>query len=261
MSNFVKVRFNDKKESICHKEEFNLKKNITVIVETKNGLQFGTVIDFLDKLADKYTEEDKIIRIATKKDYLKNLSNIEEENKAVKKCQELSLKHDLNIQVLDAKFTFDREQLVFRFISDTRIDFRDLAKDLAKCYRTRIELRQIGIRDKAREVSGLGPCGRKLCCSSFLKDINSVSINMAKNQNISLNPTKINGCCGRLLCCLNYEDEEYRKCCSGMPSVGQTVKTEFGEGQVISLDILNRKYKVNINNDIKEIDLNECCKK
>ncbi len=254
MSNFVKVRFNDKKESICHKEEFNLKKNITVIVETKNGLQFGTVIDFLDKLADKYTEEDKIIRIATKKDYLKNLSNIEEENKAVKKCQELSLKHDLNIQVLDAKFTFDREQLVFRFISDTRIDFRDLAKDLAKCYRTRIELRQIGIRDKAREVSGLGPCGRKLCCSSFLKDINSVSINMAKNQNISLNPTKINGCCGRLLCCLNYEDETYKECRKKLPNIGDKVKVNDKLGTVVSLDILNGTYSVELskNEIVKE---------
>ena len=254
MSNFVKVRFNDKKESICHKEEFNLKKNITVIVETKNGLQFGTVIDFLDKLEDKYTEEDKIIRIATKKDYLKNLSNIEEENEAVKKCQELSLKHDLNIQVLDAKFTFDREQLVFRFISDTRIDFRDLAKDLAKCYRTRIELRQIGIRDKAREVSGLGPCGRKLCCSSFLKDINSVSINMAKNQNISINPTKINGCCGRLLCCLNYEDETYKECRKKLPNIGDKVKVNDKLGTVVSLDILNGTYSVELskNEIVKE---------
>ncbi len=254
MSNFVKIKFNDKKESICHKQEFNLKKNITVIVETKNGLQFGTVIDFIDEINDKYAEDDKIIRIANKKDYLKNISNIEEEKKAIKKCKELSLKHDLNIQVLDAQFTFDREQLVFRFISDTRIDFRELAKDLAKCYHTRIELRQIGIRDKAREVSGLGPCGRKLCCSSFLKDLNSVSINMAKNQNISLNPTKINGCCGRLLCCLNYEDETYKACRAKLPNIGDKVKVKDKLGTVVALDILNGEYSVELskNEIVKE---------
>ena len=128
---------------------------------------------------------------------------------------------------------------------------------LASKYHTRIELRQVGARDKAKSVGGIGMCGKELCCKQFLNSMQSVTINMAKNQNISLNPNKINGACGRLLCCLNYEDEEYQRCLYGMPTVGSKVKTEFGEGQVVSIDILNRKYKVHIDNDIKEIELDK----
>ena len=150
------------------------------------------------------------------------------------------------MQIMDASFNFNRSQLLFRFISDSRIDFRQLAKELANKYKTRIELRQIGVRDKAKEVGGCGLCGRPLCCTRFGTETSSVSINMAKNQNISLNPNKINGLCGRLLCCLKYEDECYKECRQLLPKIGQVVNTEQGKGKVVSLDILNKKYVVNV---------------
>jgi len=162
------------------------------------------------------------------------------------------------MQLLDATYTFDREQLIFKFLSDKRIDFRELVKDFAAIFHTRIELRQIGARDKAKEIGGCGMCGRNLCCSTFLNDMDSVTIGMAKNQNISLNPNKINGLCGRLLCCLKYEDKCYSECRVGIPSVGKKVKTEEGEGVVTSVDILNRKYFVNIEEKgIVEINLSK----
>lgn len=247
--NFVKILFNNKKEEIFEVNQFNLKKNLSVIVETERGLQFGYVKDFMENANADEIKDNKIVRVATKKDYNQYLSNQKEEEKALEKCKELSLKHNLNIQVLDANFTFDRSQLMFRFISDTRIDFRDLAKDLARYYKTRIELRQIGIRDKAKEVSGLGPCGRKLCCASFLKDLNSVSINMAKNQNIALNPSKINGCCGRLLCCLNYEDEIYKEARKCLPNVGDKINCKGMSGTVSSINILEKSYMVELSNN------------
>lgn len=136
-------------------------------------------------------------------------------------------------------------------------DFRELARRLASIYRTRIELRQIGARDKAREVGGVGICGEKICCANFLNHIDSVSMNMAKNQGLALNPSKINGLCGRLLCCLTYEDEEYLRCSEGLPSLGETVNTELGEGQVVNVDTLNRTYKVLVNNEKVEITLGD----
>ena len=153
---------------------------------------------------------------------------------------------NLNMQIMDASFTFDRSQLLFRFISDGRVDFRKLAKELANRYKTRIELRQVGVRDKAKEVGGCGLCGRQLCCVKFNTNLDSVSINMAKNQNISLNPNKINGVCGRLLCCLKYEDDNYKECRKNLPKIGQPIETEKGKGKVVELDIINNKYKVNI---------------
>ena len=162
--------------------------------------------------------------------------------KALIKAQELAEKTNLDMKFLDAFFTFDRKQLVFQFLSDNRVDFRDLAKSLAAIYKTRIELRQVGVRDKAKNISGIGQCGRKLCCSSFLNDLDSVGIAQVKNQNLSLNPNKINGLCGRLLCCLKYEDELYTEYRKGLPEVGDK-KTYDGEtGSVISVDIPNRKY-------------------
>ena len=161
----------------------------------------------------------------------------------------------LNMNIIDATYNFDRTQLLFNFLADARVDFREYAKKLAQIYKTRIELRQIGARDKAKSIDGYGVCGRRLCCAGFLNHIDSISMNMAKNQNIALNPSKINGCCGRLLCCLTYEDEQYSCCRVGMPTVGKIVTLEQGEGKVISVDILNRKYKVLIGNEVKEIEL------
>ena len=166
----------------------------------------------------------------------------------------------MKIYLIDSMYTLDRDKLLFRFLSDTRVDFRELAKELANKYKTRIELRQIGARDKAKEIGGCGPCGRKLCCSSFLNNMDSVSVNMAKNQNVSLNPNKINGLCGRLLCCLTYEDDNYKSCKKNLPSVGQIVKIPEGQGKVISVDILKQSYKVNIEDKgIIEVKIcNEC---
>ena len=234
-----------------------LKKNITVIVETEQGEQFGKVIIPQMSIKENQIKAPlkKIIRVSTKKDYMQYKKNISEAKKAIEKCQSLADKLELNMKILDASFTFDRDKLLFRFLSDNRVDFRELAKELAKIYKVRIELRQIGVRDKAKEVDGIGPCGRRLCCAAFLKDLDTVSINMAKNQNISLNPSKINGACGRLMCCLKYEDECYTNCKLNMKKIGDEIETEHGKGIIQGLDILNQKYKVDVPNyGIVEVD-------
>ena len=148
------------------------------------------------------------------------------------------------MKFIDCSYTLDRNQLIFNFLADERIDFRELAKKLAALYKTRIELRQVGVRDKAKEIGGIGPCGRILCCSTFLNDFNSVSINMAKNQCISLNPTKINGICGRLLCCLKYEDDTYSELKKNYPAIGSRIKVKDVEGKVVSQNVLNGKITI-----------------
>jgi len=231
-----------------------------VIVETERGEQFGKIDTDIIELKKEQIKGDlkPILRKANEKDEQKNKNNLEEASKALEKCRELVIKYNLDMNVIDASFTFDRNQLLFHFISADRIDFRDLVKDLANIYKTRIELRQVGIRDKAACVGGLGVCGRTICCHSFLDEFDSITINMAKNQNLSLNPTKINGLCGRLLCCLKYEDENYKESKKGLPKVGDKTKTAQGEGTVISVDILNRKYKVDLgNNSLIEIKAND----
>ncbi len=226
----------------------SLKKDQFVIVETEKGVQFGTTISEIFEIDDSQIQGKmkNVLRIASKKDEKRHLKNVQESQIALKKCRELVVKHQLNMKILDASYTFDRDQLFFYFLADNRVDFRNLAKDLAAIYHTRIELRQVGVRDKAKEIGGIGMCGRMLCCSTFLNEFDSVSINMAKNQNISLNPSKINGLCGRLLCCLNYENECYKNCRKNMPKVGQTVSTKYGNGVVKEIDILGQKYKVEI---------------
>ena len=188
------------------------------------------------------------------------IKNIKDAKLALNEARKISEKLNMKIYLIDSMYTLDRDKLLFRFLSDTRVDFRELAKELANKYKTRIELRQIGARDKAKEIGGYGPCGRKLCCSSFLNNMDSVSVNMAKNQNVSLNPNKINGLCGRLLCCLTYEDDNYKACKKNLPSVGQSVKIPEGKGKVISVDILKQSYKVNIDDKgIIEVKIcNEC---
>lgn len=222
--------------------------NMDVIVETEKGLQYGTIVRKLtnDEI-DKRIEYKNVIRISTKDDKKRYLNNLKDASKALDKCNDLVNKYELDMKIIDACYTFDREQLIFRFLADDRVDFRQLAKDLGSIFKTRIELRQVGIRDKAKEVGGFGPCGRKLCCNNFLTEFDSVSINMAKNQNLSLNPTKINGVCGRLLCCLKYENEDYKEYKKGLPDVGNRVTIPEGEGKVISVDVFNRNYKVLLN--------------
>ena len=162
------------------------------------------------------------------------------------------------MKIIDSSYTLNREQLLFHFLSDNRIDFRNLAKELASIYKTRIELRQVGVRDKAKNIGGMGMCGCTLCCSKFLNEFDSVSINMAKNQNLSLNPTKINGACGRLLCCLKYEDETYEELRKDLPKIGKIVETKQGKGKVVSLDVLKGTYNVEIENiGIVKVDINE----
>lgn len=254
----VAVRINNKGKVYYFKNEnLKLRKNCTVIVDTERDLQYGQVVDFVseDKIKN-CTELKKIVRLTTKKDYIQHLTNLKDAEKAILKCKEFIKKYKLNMSIIDAEYTFTRSQLIFKFVSDERVDFRQLAKDLGAFFKTRIELRQVGIRDKAKEIGGLGICGRKLCCGAFLKEFESVSINMAKNQSIALNPTKINGVCGRLLCCLKYENETYSECRKNLPEVGKFVDTDEGNGKVISLDILNEKYTViTPKNNIKEVDV------
>lgn len=209
--NVVEVRFdNIKKTSFYKNEKLYLKKNLTVIVPSDRGLMFGTVINIITDLSGFDLDSlGNVIRISSKKDYLQHLRNLKDAEESIVKCKELIKKYDLNMNIIDASYNFDRSQLLFRFVADERVDFRMLAKELGSCFRTRIELRQIGIRDKAKEVGGFGPCGRLLCCSNFLTSFDSISINMAKNQSLLLNPSKINGVCGRLLCCLKYENDSY----------------------------------------------------
>ena len=249
MIRVVGVSFADKnKIYYFNPQSFDLRRGVTVIVETDRGLQFGKV-----ELPPFSLDESKlriplknVVRISTKQDYVNHKKNLKDTLDAIDRCKELIEKYNLKMQILDANFTFDRSQLLFRFIADNRIDFRQLVKDLANRYKTRIELRQVGVRDKAKEVGGCGFCGRQLCCSRFESDFTSISINMAKNQNLSLNPNKINGVCGRLLCCLSYEDEVYCEGRKQLPSVGAIVDTEKGRGKVININVINRKYNVSV---------------
>jgi len=226
----------------------NLKLKIDdeVIVESEKSSQFAIVTKLDVKDYDKTLVLKKVIRIATKKDKEINNKNKKDSKEALETCLKLIKKYNLDMNLLDADYTFDRKQLMFQFTSDNRVDFRDLAKELASIYKTRIELRQIGVRDKAKCVGGIGVCGRELCCKKFLHDMDSVSINMAKNQNLALNPNKINGSCGRLLCCLKYEDKDYSKAKKGLPKIGDSIQTEKGEGKVISVMICERKCMVDV---------------
>ena len=242
----VGVKFNNNtKVYYFNSKGLDLKVNLTVIVNTDKGLKFGKIVEIVDSKRenDAYPE---VVRAATKKDFQQHLRNIQDEKKALEKCRELALKENLNMTIIDANYNFDKSQLIFRFLADERIDFRKLAKDLASNLKTRIELRQIGVRDKAKEIGGIGPCGRILCCSSFLTNFESVSINMAKNQGIALNPTKINGVCGRLLCCLKHENDVYTECSKDLPKLGKNITIPEGTGRVIAVDILNKTFKVDI---------------
>jgi cell fate regulator YaaT (PSP1 superfamily) len=225
------------------------------IVETEKGEQLGKVMFIENKNFDQ--EMKNVLRKANQDDYNKYLRSLNEAHDALEQARIMVKNLNLNMQLVDASYTFDHKQLLINFIADERIDFRELVKQLAAKYKTRIELHQMGVRDKAREIGGLGQCGRPLCCANFLNHIDGITINMAKNQNIALNPTKINGSCGRLLCCLSYEDEcycEYRK---GIPNIGSSVTINKEVGKVISIDIPGRKYKADFSGDIREINVDE----
>ena len=255
--NIVEVKFDTSKQTeFFRNDKFNLKKNLTVIVDSDRGLQFGKVINILEDSSDfEGVTLYNVVRISNKKDYLQHVSNLNCMKDVMRKCRELVAESDLCMTILDGSYNFDRSQLLFRFVADERVDFRKLAKDLGSTFRTRIELRQVGIRDKAKEVGGIGPCGRLLCCSSFLKSFDSVTISMAKNQNVSLNPTKINGVCGRLLCCLKYENDVYNGYKQKLPKVGEKIKYLEKDAKVISVDILKNKYKIEFEDkSVLEVD-------
>lgn len=237
--------------------KLNIKINDNVIVETERGMQFATVAtDIISQDSDKvFLPLKDVIRIATKEDKTINLKNISDANKALEYAKKIVEKEQLDMKLYEASYTFDRKKLVFKFVADERVDFRELAKLLAAKYKTRIELRQIGVRDKAKEIGGFGPCGRPLCCSDFLTNFDSVSINMAKNQGIALNPTKINGVCGRLLCCLGFEDGTYTEYKKDLPKQGEMIKYEGKVGRVSELNILKRSYKIKTEEN-EEIEVN-----
>lgn len=226
----------------------DLKKEDDVVFETDNGLLLGKVCKeiYQEKKKNLVLPLSKVLRKAEKKDYDQFKKNIKETEKALVEARKISKELELEMNFVDAYYNLDKSQLVFLFLSETRVDFRELAKKLAAKYKTRIELRQVGVRDKAKRVGGLGPCGLFLCCNSFLADFNSVSINMAKNQMLALNPTKINGLCGRLLCCLGYENDTYTEMKKDLPKIGLVADTPLGMGKVVSVDIFKKTYSVDL---------------
>ncbi len=221
-----------------------------VVIETDNGLQLGEVCrsNYKEKKENLVLPLKNVVRMATSNDLLENENNIDVSSKALGDAKRISKSLNLSMNFVECYYNLDKSQLIFSFLSDNRVDFRELAKKLAQKYKTRIELRQIGVRDKAKKIGGLGPCGLFLCCNSFLTDFNSVSINMAKNQFLALNPSKINGVCGRLLCCLEYENDTYSQLKKKLPKMGAFVETPLGVGKVVSLDVFGKTYDV----DFKE---------
>lgn len=258
MIKVIGVRFR-KAGRIYYFDPKNMNVNVGnhVIVETARGVEYGSVV-----LGPKMVDEKDvvlpckpIIRIATRKDDEQAKNNIEKSKGAFKICLEKIKNRNLAMKLIDAEYTFDNNKVLFYFTADGRIDFRELVKDLAAVFRTRIELRQVGVRDEAKIVGSIGACGRALCCHSYLPEFIPVSIKMAKEQNISLNPGKISGICGRLMCCLKYEDETYEYLNSKLPNVGDFVTTPDNiKGEVVSVNVLKQKVKVKVDvGDEKEL--------
>lgn len=237
--------------------KLNIKRGNHVIVETARGIEYGTVVgDAREIEDDKVIQPLKpVLRIATERDDEQEAANKIKEKDAFKICLEKIQKHGLEMKLIDAEYTFDNNKVLFYFTADGRIDFRELVKDLAAVFKTRIELRQIGVRDETKILGGIGICGRELCCHSHLSEFVPVSIKMAKEQNLSLNPTKISGVCGRLMCCLKHEEETYEELNRRLPGVGDHVTTEDGlKGEVSSVNVLRQLVKVIVDvGDEKEI--------
>jgi cell fate regulator YaaT (PSP1 superfamily) len=235
-----------------------------VIVETIRGVEFGKVVINKKQVSehDVVLPLKKVIRTADAKDRLIVEENRQAAKEAYDVCVQKVHEHNLDMKLVDVEYTFDRNKVIFYFTADGRIDFRELVKDLASIFRTRIELRQIGVRDEAKLLGGIGPCGRMLCCSTFLGDFEPVSIKMAKDQNLSLNPTKISGLCGRLMCCLKYENDEYETAKEQLPDLGETIQTPNGKGKVVGLNILERILQVELldRQQIVEFTLDEIVK-
>ena len=250
MINIVGVRFkNAGKIYYFDPLDFEIEENMDVVVETARGLEYGTIV-----VGKKEIDEESlvsplkpIIRIATEEDTKIYKENKEKAKETFDLCLEKIKEHNLTMYLIDCEYTFDRNKLIFYFTAEGRIDFRELVKDLAAIFKTRIELRQIGVRDEAKSIGGLGPCGRSLCCSSWLGDFQPVSIKMAKDQSLSLNPTKISGICGRLFCCLKYEHDVYVEAIEKVPPVGAIVKVDGNKGKVIETNPLLEQAKIEFN--------------
>jgi cell fate regulator YaaT (PSP1 superfamily) len=232
--------------------DLSIQKDDFVIVETVRGVEYGKAV-----VARKQVDENdvvlplkRVVRIAEQKDRMIVDENKQAAQEAYDVCNEKVNEHQLDMKLVDVEYTFDRNKIIFYFTADGRVDFRELVKDLAAIFRTRIELRQIGVRDEAKMLGGIGPCGRMLCCSTFLGDFDPVSIKMAKDQNLSLNPTKISGLCGRLMCCLKYENDEYEEAKRLLPDLGEMIVTPQGKGKVVGLNILERLLQV----EVKELE-------
>ena len=252
MKNIVGVRFKKPgKIYFFDPGDLQINNRDFVIVETSQGQEFGEVA-----IANRIIEDEsvlkplkKVIRIATQKDKKHNEENKKKEKEAFDICNKKIKEHKLDMTLTDVEFKFDNSKVLFYFTADGRIDFRELVKDLATIFKTRIELRQIGVRDEVKRIGGNGICGRELCCCSFLGNFETVSIKMAKEQNMSLNPSKISGNCGRLMCCLKYEQEVYEEKINRLPKIGAIVKTEDGEGTVEGVETLKEKLRVKLKDD------------
>ncbi|WP_318506421.1 stage 0 sporulation family protein [Bacillus sp. T3] len=226
--------------------ELQIQKDEFVIVETVRGVEYGKVVTGRKQVEeqDVVLPLKKVLRLADQKDKLIVEENKQAAKEAYEICGAKVNEHQLDMKLVDVEYTYDRNKVIFYFTADGRVDFRELVKDLAAIFRTRIELRQIGVRDEAKMLGGIGPCGRMLCCSTFLGDFDPVSIKMAKDQNLSLNPTKISGLCGRLMCCLKYENDEYETAKEQLPDLGEKIETPHGIGKVVGLNILERVLQV-----------------
>ncbi|MFJ8066782.1 stage 0 sporulation family protein [Psychrobacillus sp. NPDC096426] len=257
MYNVVGVRFK-KAGKIYYFDpvDFALKKDDYVIVETARGVEYGKVVVPIKQVGehDVVLPLKQVVRPSTEKDRIQVEENRLESVQALALGTEKILERALEMKLVDVEYTFDRNKIIFYFTAEGRVDFRDLVKDLASVFRTRIELRQIGVRDEAKMLGGIGPCGRMLCCSTFLGDFEPVSIKMAKDQNLSLNPSKISGLCGRLMCCLKYENDEYEEAREQMPDIGDKIETPDGLGRVVSMNILERVLRIELNDPQRVLD-------
>ncbi len=241
METIVQVRLREMGTLLCFKaENLNLKAGDLVIVEAERGIDYGQ-IQGEPVLSEKSDDSvKKIVRKVNDQDKKQIDDNRKKAQEASLTCSNKVQEHKLDMKLVGAEYSFDRSKILFYFTAEGRVDFRDLVKDLAKVFKARIELRQIGVRDEAKMCGGFGPCGRELCCCRFLKDFEPVTIKMAKDQNLSLNPPKISGLCGRLMCCLSYEHKHYKEMNRGLPREGERVDTPEGKGKVISINILKR---------------------
>ena len=258
MTTIAGVRFRDTgKAYYFDPKGLDIKNGMHVIVDTAHGLEFGTCFGGVRQVPDELVTQPlkSVVRIATPEDEERAARNRQKEREAIVICKEKIAKHKLEMKLIDAEYTFDNSKILFYFTADGRIDFRELVKDLASVFRTRIELRQIGVRDETKMLGGIGICGRPLCCSTWLTDFVPVSIRMAKEQSLSLNPTKISGVCGRLMCCLKNEQDTYEYLNSKLPVAGDTVTTVTGlQGTVSSVSVLRQKVRVLVDEgDEKEI--------